>query len=182
MKPSLRGHFLLASNSLMDPNFSRSVVLLVKHDEDGALGLIINRPLPVTVAEALGDALESVGELQRPLYKGGPCTGPLMALSGMAVDKSEEVIMGVHFCVHQEALEKLIERDALPSRYVLGYAGWGSEQLEQELAEGAWMVAPATPQDVFTEPTDELWARLMSRANLMKFISPDFIPDDPSSN
>jgi putative transcriptional regulator len=180
--PSLKGHFLLASASLRDPNFIRCVVLLVRHDEQGALGLVINNELPVTVADALSESMEIAEAVEAPLFKGGPCSGPLMALSGRAADSSEEVLPGVSFSMDKHDIEQWMSDQVTPIRFVLGYAGWGSEQLEQELAEGSWSVLPATPQDVFSDVGEDLWTKLMSRANLLKFVQPDSIPDDESQN
>jgi putative transcriptional regulator len=180
--PSLKGHFLLASPSLRDPNFVRCVVLLVRHDEQGAMGLVINNALPVSVAEALGQAIEIAGDVDETLYKGGPCNGPVMALSGYTYESSEEVLPGVSFSIDDEDVKRLMTEQASPVRYIVGYAGWGSEQLEQELAEGAWSVLPATPQDVFGPSDEDLWGKLMSRATLLKFVKPEDIPEDPSQN
>ena len=85
---SLRGHFLLASLSLRDPNFERRVVLMVKHDDDGAIGLVINQPLDVTVADVLGENYESAASIRSPLHRGGPCEGPMMILSTRSGPKS----------------------------------------------------------------------------------------------
>jgi putative transcriptional regulator len=180
--PSLRGHFLLASPTLTDPNFVQTVVLLVQHDKDGAVGLVLNRPLKVSVAEAMGSELDFDVAVESTLFKGGPCVGPLMALTGAETPFSDEVVPGVHFAAKDDALRMLLSTDVGPTRFTIGYAGWSADQLERELAEGDWTVVPAAPQDVFAEPVDMLWHKLMSRANLMKFISPDAIPDDPHSN
>jgi putative transcriptional regulator len=77
---SLRGQLLLASRRLADPNFFHAVVLMVQHGEDGALGLVINRPLEVTIKQACDDSLEMVCETEGILHQGGPCQGPLMVL------------------------------------------------------------------------------------------------------
>jgi putative transcriptional regulator len=178
---NLRGHFLLAAESLVDPNFARSVVLLVKHDAEGALGLIVNRPTDYTVAQACEDveAAEGVDEM---IFSGGPCPGPMMALHERSeLDDGELVIEGVHFTASRPVLEQLMSEPAGPRRFFAGYAGWGAEQLEGELAEEAWVVLPATPSDVFSDDP-QLWNRLMGRANLLKYVRPERIPDDPRVN
>ena len=93
---SLRGLMLLATPSLRDPNFERRVVLMVRHDDDGAIGLVINHPLvpEVTVADALGENYESAASIRAPLHRGGPCEGPMMILSTKSGSRSDEVLPG----------------------------------------------------------------------------------------
>jgi putative transcriptional regulator len=189
--PSLRGRFLLASPTLADPNFSKTIVLIVRHDEDGALGLVLNRPLGVTLDEACSDDVEAARGVAVALFHGGPCAGPLVAvhnIARLAEDDSEPsgeyggddeggstgelsgkepwaeaVTPGVWFCARREALEELMRqvRDALEEqedlsgrspvsvKFVAGYAGWGSGQLESELAEGSWLIAESTLADIY---------------------------------
>jgi len=78
--PSLKGKLLLAAPAMQDPNFARSVVLIIKHDSDGALGLILNHPTGATVREAIELNGDSLGDDQATLFRGGPCDGPLMVL------------------------------------------------------------------------------------------------------
>src|SRR5688572_5740471 len=78
--PSLRGRFLLASPTLADPHFSKTIVLIVRHDEDGALGLVLNRPLGVTLDEACSEDVEAARGVSVALFHGGPCAGPLVAV------------------------------------------------------------------------------------------------------
>jgi putative transcriptional regulator len=176
---TLKGHFLLASPALTDGNFLRAVVLLVRHDQDGALGVKVNDPLDVTVADALGESVEAARDIAATLFRGGPCNGPMVVLHGDL--GGEEVLPGVQFTASKDGIERVMLDRVEPARYCISYAGWEADQLEQELAEGAWVIVPATPQDVFG-PHQDLWARLMSRANLLKFIRPDQIPDHPELN
>lgn len=81
--PSLRGKFLLASASLEEPNFTRTVILVVRHDEEGALGLVVNRPLGVSLAEACAEEVEAAKGVEVPLFLGGPCSGPLVAVHNL---------------------------------------------------------------------------------------------------
>ncbi len=176
---SLAGHFLIAAQALRDPNFLRSVVLLVRHDESGALGLIVNAPTDLTVADALGDSLEAAQDHKDPIYRGGPCEGPVMLLHGRA--DGQEVLPGVHFTANREEIEQTLTMSGGAIRCFLGFAGWTHDQLETELAEGSWVVIPANVQDVFGSTTN-LWSRLMSRSNLLKFVNPENIPDEPDLN
>ncbi len=128
--PSLRGKFLLASATLNDPNFARAIILIVRHDQEGALGVVINRPLGVTLEEACGDDVEAASGVSVPLFHGGPCTGPLVAVHNLrslaeaeadlaggdnAAEEEEEhvaspelVAEGIFFCSRREALEALM--------------------------------------------------------------------------
>ncbi len=175
---SLRGKFLLAAPSLEDPNFVRAIVLIVRHDEDGALGLVVNRPLGVTLGDACGDDVEAAKGVDVPLFLGGPCQGPLVAVHNLEplaiaeaelnseVDEDGEghaqaVAPDVWFCSRREALEALMrhvavaldEAEPLKSisvKFIAGYAGWGTGQLEVELAEGAWQLLDAAAADVYS--------------------------------
>lgn len=177
---SLRGKFLLASASLLDYHFNKTVVLILRHDEDGALGLVLNRPLGVTLEEACSDDVESARGVNVMLFHGGPCEGPLVAIHNVSeladgeleepgFDEeqepwSEQVSEGVWFCRRREALEALMrhvretiesEKDGIASqtktavKFVAGYAGWETGQLERELVEGSWLVAEAAPDDIY---------------------------------
>src|SRR5438045_3211340 len=124
MATNRRGQLLIASPRLTDPNFARSVVLLVHHDENGAMGVILNRPLDVTVKDALSQVLEANVELEQPLHVGGPCEGPLtvihtrqsIASEGGAVDDDDDethaVIPGVFFAAERNTIERLLEESA----------------------------------------------------------------------
>jgi putative transcriptional regulator len=156
---SLAGSFLIARPMLQDPNFRRTVVLLLAHSADGAFGLVVNRP-----AEAEG--------LPWPLFAGGPCPSPgLMLLHGHAdwaqpdddgEETAPEVAPGI-FVGDAACLERA---GNLPTdsegrfRVFSGYAGWGAGQLEGELAAGAWALAAASASLLFETPTTELWERL----------------------
>lgn len=181
--PSTRGHFLIASHSLRDPNFEKRVVFMVKHDHEGAIGVIINYPIvpEVTVADALGENFESAAAIFAPLHRGGPCEGPMMILSSRHGPRSDEILPGVFFTAASEDIETVMSEAHEPSRYIIGYAGWAVDQLEGELAEGSWEILPATKDDVFDE-TDGQWDRLMSRAVLLKHVRPEDIPKNPELN
>src|SRR5438309_4081901 len=95
---SLKGKLLIASPRLADPNFRRTVVLMLRDDPDeGALGIVLNRPMAVSVKEACEDALDTTCNVDGPLHQGGPCEGPLMVLYGQSADDEDEVAPGVYF-------------------------------------------------------------------------------------
>jgi putative transcriptional regulator len=183
--PSLQGQFLIASPHLCDSNFLRSVVLLVEHGEEGAFGLVLNRPLDRTVREIWELLEEEPCSCELPIYLGGPVAEG--ALSALHTDENladEEVMPGVYFSVGKERLDDLVHEPPWGLRVFNGYSGWGESQLEGELEVGGWLTVPATVDDVFGD-VDEVWARISRRINLEILagsIDPERVPDDPSWN
>jgi putative transcriptional regulator len=156
----LAGAFLVARPSLRDGFFARSVVLLLKHGSEGAFGLVLNRP-------AEGD------ELPFPVFIGGPCQleGLLMLHGhedwrGPKGERPSEVCPGV-FLGDGHSFDRLgdmPEEADWRFRVFTGYAGWGPNQLESEMAEGAWIVLPASAEHLFDTDSEELWSRLAPSA------------------
>ena len=149
MERTLKGHLLIASPKLRDPNFCRSVILLVQHDERGSLGLVLNKPLDVTVRKAWKQLSQSPCQVEGYLYRGGPCEGVLMALHTDVEASDVEVMDGVHFSTTKDAIEHLVGHAAGSVKLYVGYAGWSPGQLENELSDGAWLTLPATSTRVF---------------------------------
>jgi putative transcriptional regulator len=159
---SLAGSFLIARSVLKDENFAEAVVLILNHDEDGALGLVVNRVL-------------DADNMPFPVFRGGPCPAPgFFMLHGYAdwateaPDASElaakkEIAPGIfagdESCAERAKAESVEE--GLRLRIFRGYAGWGPGQLESELAGGAWGIVAASGELLFETPVDELWDRLM---------------------
>lgn len=181
---SLQGCFLMAAPDLLDPNFYRSVVLLVQHDEEGAFGLVLNKPTRKTVREVWEQLGREECAFDGLLYLGGPVTGPLMVLHDDESRGDAEVLPGVYVTASKEGIDSLVESPPARMRVFTCYSGWGAKQLESELDEGAWIVVPATVELVFLEDED-LWDRLgkeMSRDFLESVFPPDKLPEDPSLN
>ncbi len=181
---SLQGQLLIASPHLADGNFYRSVVLMVKHDEEGALGLILNRPTANTVSDIWRMIAESDLDCDRPLYMGGPVAGPLVCLHRLKSCSEAEVLPGVFFAAHKEQLLKIVSQSSRPFRLFTGYAGWSGGQLEGELEAGGWLVLPADKKLVFYEQED-LWeqvVRTIGEDTLGPAIKLRHMPDDPSLN
>src|SRR5271170_1477139 len=178
---SLKGHFLIASSALTDPNFSSAVVLLVQHNSDGAMGVVLNRPMEVTVQQACEAALGTDCQIDGRLHQGGPCEALLVAVHTDPTAAETEVLPGLYFTTTKDRMEQLLESPTGETRFFVGYAGWGPEQLESELEAGSWLVAPADVQRVFAPP-DNLWIRLNTETKLMAWVDPKLIPDDPSVN
>jgi putative transcriptional regulator len=178
---SLQGKLLIAAPTLEDPNFAKAVVLLVRHNDEGALGVILNRPLDTTVGEAVGDAVDEPFDVEGDLHQGGPCEGPLMVLHTQPEAGEMEVAGNMYFSVDRDKVEWLLKNESEPTRYFVGYSGWGAGQLEAEMETGSWIAADGG-EDVIFGDTDELWARLLAAVTLGRWIKPGQMPEDPSVN
>ncbi|HSV15336.1 MAG TPA: YqgE/AlgH family protein [Tepidisphaeraceae bacterium] len=178
---STKGKFLIASPKLTDPNFAQAIVLMVQHDEKGALGVVINRPLEVTVQQACEQVLGTGCEVGGVLHHGGPCEALLMVIHTDEDNGEAEVIPGVYFTTAKESLELLLDNPADDMRFFVGYSGWGPGQLEAEFETGSWTTTPATAERIFG-PVENLWTRLNTEVNLSKWVHPTRIPEDPSVN
>lgn len=162
----LAGRLLLAMPTLADPNFSRSVVLLCEHNADGALGLIVNRPLRLQLGEILDQLkLPAAGmELgSRPVFAGGPVdTQRGFVLHDAPEEFADSLRIGTDLAVtaSETVLDALVHKKG-PRRFLvaLGYSGWGPGQLEHELAENAWLSVPSSPELVFDTAVEERWRR-----------------------
>lgn len=161
------GHLLVATPALRDPNFARTVVLLVDIDEEGAVGVVLNRPTQVLV----GDVLESWrdGVTQPPvLFEGGPVRTEAALAVGLLRDLAD-VPVGFH-AVHGrlglldlDTPRELVEGSLSGLRIFAGYAGWGADQLAEEIVEGSWFVVPAVREDVFRPTVETLWSDVLRR-------------------
>jgi putative transcriptional regulator len=180
----LAGQLLLATPRLTDPNFVRSVILLLQHDDDGAVGVILNRPSGLAVADVLPPWADVVAE-PRVLHAGGPV--------------SRESALGVGLAVGGERPEGfqaapsgfgLVDLDAEPDtvmpalvgvRIFAGYAGWGGGQLEEEIVEDAWYVVPSIGTELLHPRPDELWRDILRRQPGDLAYVANF-PEDPTMN
>jgi putative transcriptional regulator len=165
------GTFLVASRDLGDPNFARAVVLLLHYDdENGAVGLIINRRTDVPLSRVFAELKEAKGRPD-PIYVGGPVeTGSVLALlkSSNKPKGAEPVFGDVYLIASQTLLAKTLADGVEASQFhaYLGYAGWAREQLEHEVELGAWHVLPADAGNVFHGDPDSVWERLIRRTEL----------------
>src|SRR5579862_3038431 len=107
---SIQGKLLLASPRLLDPNFVRTVVLMIQHNEQGALGLVVNRPLQITLDEVCEQSLGETYDLDDSIYQGGPCDGPLMVLHGNELAKDAAVMPGLFFTTEREKIECILRQ------------------------------------------------------------------------
>jgi len=177
----LKGQILIASSRLMDPNFIHTVLLIVQHGEDGALGLVLNRPSDTPVQEACAEVLEESVTVAGLLYEGGPCEGPLMAIHTHKSAAEIPVLDGVYFTTDRAKLQTLLANDQPHTRFFAGYAGWSPGQLEKEMEIGSWLALPANVGTIFSEDP-ALWTKLIQSAIAGRWIDPADQPDDPSVN
>ncbi|MFE9258222.1 YqgE/AlgH family protein [Streptomyces sp. NPDC006879] len=208
---SLTGRLLVATPALADPNFDRAVVLLLDHDEEGSLGVVLNRPTPVGVAEILESWAALTGE-PGVVFQGGPVS--LDSALGVAVipgGDGRSVVEGrapgdpppgtspavvaldhsgppgwrrVHGAIGLVDLEtppELLVGALGALRIFAGYSGWGPGQLEEELADGAWYVVDSEPGDVSAPDPERLWRSVLRRQRSELAMVATY-PDDPSLN
>jgi putative transcriptional regulator len=171
MADSLSGHFLIASKHLRDPNFFRTVVLMIEHGENGAMGLVVNRPSPVSVSRALEGHFE-IPDDGNMVFTGGPVdSSALLILHDSPELKGEDaaIVADLYVGSSAEVFEQIM-RDAstgvleLTYRVYAGYAGWAPEQLEGEIARGDWVTMPASKEFVFHEDPYSLWGLLLKKS------------------
>ncbi|MFF3393188.1 YqgE/AlgH family protein [Streptomyces sp. NPDC002669] len=181
---SLTGRLLVATPALADPNFDRAVVLLLDHDEEGSLGVVLNRPTPVGVRDILMPWAGLAGEPD-VVFQGGPVS--LDSALGVAVIPGDEGplgwrrVYGAIGLVDLEAPPELLAAALGSLRIFAGYAGWGPGQLETELSEGAWYVVESEPGDVSSPRPEHLWRAVLRRQRSELAMIATY-PDDPSLN
>ena len=181
---SLQGQLLIAAPTLQDPNFLQSVVLIVQHDEEGALGLILNRPTDMSIGEAWEQVCDTPYVSSDHLYHGGPCQGPLMVVHTHEEVSQVDVAKDVFFSTDKEHVEWLIKENLDHIRFFVGYAGWSAGQLDAEMETGSWLTLPATSEHVFSNNAS-LWQSLtreIALADVYDGIDPKARPIDPNMN
>ena len=181
---SLKGHLLVASPHLLDPNFVRTVVLLIHHSEEGAFGVVLNRPADNTIKELWEQVGETPCESDRRVNVGGPVAGPLMAVHTDKHLGELEILPGVYFAAQRDHLEELFGQKERPYLVFVGHSGWGGGQLENELKEGAWLTTPATADQVFDDDAD-LWKKVaqhIGESVLTSALNIKHVPKNPSVN
>jgi putative transcriptional regulator len=182
---SLVGQLLVATPILRDPNFDRTVVLLVAHENGGALGVVLNRATEVPVREVLvgWDGMASEPPV---VFEGGPVQ-PEAAIclarvrSGTKDLEGFSRVLGSLGTVDLTRDPDLMRDQLLDVRVFAGYAGWAPGQLEDEIATGSWLTFPALPADAFTERPDDLWVAVLRRQGGMH-AAIAFYPTDPAYN
>ena len=160
-----QGTFLVAKRSLVDPSFGESVVYLVAHDEDGSVGVIINRRSKLDLAETVPD-LENARESDHSLYYGGPVELSMVLMltrGGSEIEGLMHVGDGVHISSERPVIEAALagEDSQRELRFYIGYSGWAGGQLAQELVRGSWHIVRGDPDAIFAADTRGLWDELI---------------------
>lgn len=185
----LAGRLLVASPTLVDPNFARTIVLLLDVDEDGVLGVVLNRPSEVAVGEVLEPWADAVGD-PRVLFRGGPVgTDSALAVATLVEETQEADDQPVGWrplfrdtgLVDLDVPSEVIVPALRGMRIYAGYAGWSQGQLESEIEDGAWYVVAGERQDVFHTDPGDLWQQVLRRQpGPLAWLAT--YPDDPSQN
>lgn len=177
------GMLLIAEPYLPDPNFFRTVVLLVEHNAGGSLGFVLNRPATVRIKEVT----DFFGEVGYPLYRGGPVQPDTLHVVhglGEILPDSQKVAHRIYWSGDLHRLRALLATRELPEsliRFFAGYAGWAPGQLEAEMTQKSWILAPAKPEYVFTADPRTLWQRVLTDMG-GKYAFLATFPEDPRTN
>jgi putative transcriptional regulator len=179
---SVRGQLLIAGPGLLDPNFWRTVVLVVEHNDDGALGLVLNRPSDTTVAESV-PSLEELVDGDEPLFIGGPVQPSSVIVLARLEEPGEAALIAF---ADVGVIGAGSDSDPSPAgvrqgRAFVGHAGWGAGQLDAELERGDWITQQARREDAFTDQPGELWTVVLTRMG-GSYALVARMPPDPSVN
>jgi putative transcriptional regulator len=178
---SLRGKLLIASPALVDPNFARTVVLMTEHNDEGAMGIVLNRPAETAARELLPVLQEIAGE--DPLFIGGPVQPQAVVLLAEFSDPSAAawiVVADVGLAAAETDIEELTPA-VRRGRFYAGYSGWGPGQLEAELELDSWIVEPPLPNELFPDDPETLWHDVLERKG-GQYTLISRMPEDPSVN
>jgi putative transcriptional regulator len=180
---SVKGQLLIAGPRLIDPNFFRTVVLIIDHSDEGAFGLVLNRPSETSVGEAVPE-LETLIDGDEPLFIGGPVQPSTVITVGRFTDVGHAALaafedIGV-LGTRGPPVEDLAEH-VTEARAFVGHSGWGPGQLEAELETGDWILEPARAHDVFSPAPRELWSEVLTRKG-GSYALVARMPMDPSLN
>jgi putative transcriptional regulator len=183
MAPSLSGRILVARPELHDPNFDATLTLILEHSDEGALGLVLNRPSRLTMADAFPDWEEMAADPD-VVFAGGPVDRDALIALGRSEQCDGALVLGAH-SVDLDAQPTLVAAEGVTEvRVFAGYAGWAAGQLEGEIANEGWWVVDATIDDLFTDEPGRLWAKVLrrQRGELRPLRWYAHFPLDPSLN
>ena len=163
-----KGMFLIASPKLRDPNFARSVVLLIDYGQNGAMGLVINRPTDMSLSQVFPE-IDGLRKRIDTLYIGGPVQIDrvfILIRSDSQTSNSLPLLKNLYLSGDTSALGQILDDKRQDARVYAGYAGWAAEQLDAEIARGDWSVVPGDAQTVFDAVPTEIWEKLMNRRRI----------------
>ncbi len=179
---SARGQLLIAGPTLQDPNFWRTVVLVVEHTADGALGLVLNRPSQSKVGKAVPQ-LVALTDPEDDVLIGGPVNRSAVIVLADFEDPEAAALIafGSVGVLSSDAASDLADAHVRQARVFAGHSGWGPGQLDGELERGDWFLEPAQHDDAFTEAPEHLWQTVLERKG-GSYTLVARMPDDPSLN
>jgi putative transcriptional regulator len=179
---SVRGQLLVAGPALLDPNFWRTVVLIVEHNEDGALGLVLNRPSETSVGEAVPQLSELLDSTQQ-LFIGGPVQPSAVIVLAEFEDPTDAALLAFDDVgvLGTGPSEQELTAGIRAGRAFLGHAGWSPGQLDGELERGDWILEPAKLEDAFAADARGLWSEVLTRKG-GSYALVARMPADPSMN
>lgn len=181
---SLESHLLFASPHLLDANFVKTVILLIQHNQQGALGIVLNRPTCKTIRELWQEVGDAPCESRQPVHLGGPVSGPLMSVHTDESLAEVEILPGLFFAAKKENLDQLVIQEDLRFKVFIGHAAWSPGQLESEIEAGAWLTTPATVEYVFCD-AESLWedgSKRIGESLLQAMLKIKHVPKDPLMN
>ncbi len=179
---SARGQLVVGGPALLDPNFWRSVVLIVEHSDDGALGLVLNRPSETTVGEAVRE-LEDLVDVDDRLFIGGPVQPSAVIVLAEFEDAADAALIAfddIGVLATGSSPEERVT-GVRQARAFVGHTGWGPGQLDSELERGDWILEPAQREDAFSGSPSELWQTVLTRKG-GSYALVARMPPDPSVN
>ncbi len=181
MEDSLRGKLLVASPALVDPNFARTVVFIAEHNDEGAMGIVLNLPSETSVESVVPELAEIAGG--EPIYVGGPVQPEALVLLAEFSNLEAAawvVVADVGLASADVDLEQLAA-SVRRGRVYAGYSGWGAGQLEAEMEVDSWIVEPPLPKELFPEDPATLWSDVLARKG-GQYALLARMPADPSVN
>lgn len=187
VKPAtMESHLLAASPHMRDPNFARTVVLVLHHSADGAFGVVLNRPVGKSVKGLLDKVIKQPCPPELRIGLGGPLPSRMMAMHDDQSLREIEAMPGVYMTTRPMHLRQLLGQSQHQYRLFIGHAGWGPGQLEQELARGDWLTVAATIPQIFDQDVGgDLWrnvVRQIGRSLFLSLLKIKHVPKDPSLN
>ncbi|MEE2826197.1 MAG: YqgE/AlgH family protein [Planctomycetota bacterium] len=181
----LTGKLLIAIPELGDPNFFRTVVLVLMHGDEGATGVILNRPSNETVATVWDEWSDLACDCPQFVQVGGPVDGPLIALHTSLAIAESQVLPGVFLTMDRDHLNQLVSQDEHDFRIFRGYSGWAPGQLESEIECGGWLLCEGEFEHVFESDDQALWKMVCEQLG-HEIMLPHFSPSrhfvDPGLN
>src|SRR5579859_1269563 len=179
---SVRGQLLIAGPGLVDPNFWRTVVLVVEHSEEGAFGVVLNRPSETVVNEAVPELADLING-DEALFIGGPVQPSAVIVLGRFEDAGDEALLAFDDVgvLRGDVPHEELSAGLRSGRAFVGHAGWGPGQLDGEIENGDWILEPARVEDAFCAEPENLWSTVLARKG-GSYALVARMPPDPSMN